>query len=269
MPIEITPPILDLAEGRKRRHDMRALWRLSAWGCAAAVALAALAITTQTEGGSERLALALAPIGPPVLAADMADLKRRALEKDAETKRLETQLQTLAADRDRLATRLASIERNLDDMTGSIKRQAVVAPPALSPLAMLPATSAVPSATAPVQVATPEPVLVPLPPVRTATAAEATAEPPSKPEIGIDLGGASTMDVLGARWSAVKANFGPLLVGLYPLAAHDARPGSTAYRLVVGPVANPAAAMQLCARFAAVRVTCRTAKFDGEQLAQR
>ena len=121
MPIEITPPILDLAEGRKRRRDMRALWRLSAWGCAAAVALAALAITTQTEGGSERLALA--PIGPPVLAADMADLKRRALEKDAETKRLETQVQTLAADRDRLATRLASLERNLDDMTGSIKRQ--------------------------------------------------------------------------------------------------------------------------------------------------
>src|SRR5258708_37386930 len=153
MAIEITPPILDLAEGRKRRRTMRALWRLSAWGCAAAVALAALAITTQTEGGSERLALALSPANPPVLAADMADLKRRALEKDAETKRLETQVQTLAADRDRLAIRLASIERNLDDMTGSIKRQAAVAPPVLSPLAMLPAASPAPPATAPPQIA--------------------------------------------------------------------------------------------------------------------
>jgi hypothetical protein len=269
MAIEITPPILDLADGRKRRRDMRALWRLSAWGCAAAVALAALAITTQTEGGSERLALALAPGNPPVLAAEMADLKRRALEKDAETKRLESQVQTLASDRDRLVTRLASIERNLDDMTGSIKRQAAAAPPALSPLTMSPGTSAAPPATAPTQIATPAPDPVPLPPVRTATAAEAPAEPPAKSEFGVDLGGASTMDVLGARWSAVKANFGPLLIGLHPLAAHDPRPGSTAYRLVVGPVANPAAAMQLCNRFAAARVTCRTAKFDGEQLAQR
>ena len=103
----------------------------------------------------------------------------------------------------------------------------------------------------------------------TAPASRGAAEPPRKPEFGIDLGGASNMDVLNARWTAVKANFGPLLTGLHPLAAHDSRPGSTGFRLLVGPVANPAAAMQLCARFAAARVTCRTAKFDGEQMAQR
>jgi hypothetical protein len=269
MAIEITPPILDLAEGRKRRRDMRALWRLSAWGCAAAVALAALAITTQTEGGSERLALALAPGNPPVLATELADLKRRALEKDDETKRLATQVVTLAADRDRLTTQLARLEHNLDDMTGSIKRQA--AAPALSPLAMPAAdTAAHPSGNAPAQAVAPVTEPVPMPPVRMATAPanEAAAEP-AKSEYGIDLGGASTMDVLGARWSAVKANFGPLLGGLHPLAAHDQRPGSTAFRLLVGPVANPAAAMQLCSRFAAARVTCRPAKFDGEQLALR
>src|SRR5664279_4704869 len=131
MAIEITPPILDLAEGRKRRRDMRALWRLSAWGCAAAVSLAALAITTQTEGGSERLAYALAPGAPRNLAVEMAELKRRAVEKDAETKRLEAQVVTLALDRERLTSRLTSIERNLDDVTGSIKKQAAVAPPVL------------------------------------------------------------------------------------------------------------------------------------------
>jgi hypothetical protein len=269
MAIEIAPPILDLAEGRKRRHDMRALWRLSAWGCAAAVALAALAITTQTEGGSERLAMALAPANPPVLAADMAELKRRALEKDAETKRLETQVATLAADRDRLVTQLSRLERSLDDMTGSIKRQAAVAPPSPSTLAMPAATA--PPAPPPAQSGTPMTEPVPLPPVRMASAPanEAGAEAQAKLEFGIDLGGASTLDVLAARWSAVKANFGPLLTGLHPLAAHDSRPGSTAYRLVVGPVANPAAAMQLCTRFAAARVTCRATKFDGEQLAQR
>ncbi len=260
MAIEIAPPILDLTEGRKRRRDMRALWRLSAWGCGAAVALAALAITTQTEGGSERLALAFSPGNSPPLAVEMADLKRRALEKEAETKRLEGQVSILAADRDRLTTRLAGIERNLDDMTGSIKRQAALAAPPLSPLAM-PAISAPAPATE----------QVPLPPVRTAatSTSDGSAERPAKSEFGIDLGGASSMDILNARWTAVKANFGPLLTGLRPLAAHDTQPGSKGYRLLVGPVANPAAGMQLCARFAAARITCRTAKFDGEQLAQR
>jgi hypothetical protein len=263
MAIEITPPILDLAEGRKRRRDMRALWRLSAWGSAAAVSLAALAITTQTEGGSERLAYALSPGTPRNLFAEITDLKRRTLEKDAETKRLEAQVVTLALDRERLTSRLASIERNLDDMTGSIKKQASVAPPVLLPLAM-------PAIAAPSQAMAAAPEPVPLPPVRMANApaVEDSAEPP-KLEFGIDLGGAVTMDVLSARWAAVKANFGPLLTGLHPLAAPDTRPGSTGFRLLVGPVANPAAGMQLCARFAAVRISCRTAKFAGEQLAQR
>ena len=261
MAIEITPPILDLAEGQKRRRDMRTLWRLSAWGCAAAVSLAALAITAQTEGGSERLAYALAPGAPRNLAVEMAELKRRAVEKDAETKRLEAQVVTLALDRERLTSRLASIERNLDDVTGSIKKQAAVAPAVLSPLAM-------PAAGAPAQALAAAPVSMPPVWMVNAPAVEEPTEP-HKLEFGVDLGGASTMDVLSARWAAVKANFGPLLTGLHPLAAPDTRPGSTGFRLLVGPVANPAAGMQLCARFAAVRITCRTAKFAGEQLAQR
>ena len=77
------------------------------------------------------------------------------------------------------------------------------------------------------------------------------------------------MVVLNARWLAVKANFGPLLTGLHPLAAHDRRPGATDYRLVVGPLPNAAAAAQLCTRFAAAQVTCRSAKFDGDRLAQQ
>jgi len=259
MAIEIAPPILELAEGHKRRRNMRGLWRLSAWGCAAAIALAVLAITTQTEGGSQRLALALAPASSPPLSVELAELKRLTLEKDAETKRLEAQVITLAADRDRVTARLTTLERSLEDMTGSIKRQAALAAPALLPLAM-PAIA---------NVAALDPV--PIPPIRMATApaSEGAPEQPAKSEFAIDLGGASTMDVLGTRWTAVKANFGPLLAGMRPLAGHDPRPGNTGFRLLVGPVANPAAAMQLCARFAAARVTCRTAKFDGEQLAQR
>jgi hypothetical protein len=254
MAIEIAPPDTNPAEGRKRRREMHGLWRVSAWGCGAAIALAALAITTQTEGGSERLVLALSPGNSRPLTIEMAELKQRVVDKDVEAKRLESEILTLAADRDRLTNRLANLEHSLEDMTGSIKRQAALATPTLSPLAM--------------PAATPAAETVPMPPVRTATASPDTTEP-AKLEFGIDLGGAATLEVLNARWAAVKANFGPLLTGLHPLAAHDQRPGVTGYRLVIGPVANPAAGMQLCARFVTARVTCRTAKFDGEQLAQR
>jgi hypothetical protein len=317
MAIEIAPPKplrerdspeQGLPDARKPGRDTRALWRLGAWGGAAAMALAALAITTQTESGSQRLQLAYAPENQPARPVAMADVMPRALEKDAETQRLEAQVRTLAADRDRLTARLASLERNLDDMTGSIKRQAAQeaaappakspaptpsaaatttqvvaatpapsgpvassAPPVIAPLAMAARTDSAASwpGTPSTQAATPEPV--PLPPthVAVAPASEPAAEPPRKPEFGVDLGGAPTMDVLGLRWAAVKANFGPLLTGLHPLAAHDRRPGTTDYRLLVGPLPSAAAATQLCTRFAAARVTCRLAKFDGERIAQR
>jgi hypothetical protein len=292
MAIESAPPQANLPASGKRLRDRSALWRLCAWGGSATIALAAVAMITQTESGAERLQLALFQKEPPARAVPMADVAPRVVENDAETKRLQAQIRTLAADRDRLTARIASLEHSLDDITGSIKRQAELAaaapppappavasarpasaPPVITPLATPPsADAAAPWPQTPSsQTATPEPV--PLPPMRVAAAPanEPAAEPPPprKPELGVDLGGAPNLVVLNARWAAVKANFGPLLTGLYPVAAHGLRPGATDYRLVVGPLPNAAAVAQLCARFAAARVNCRPAKFDGERLAQR
>jgi len=282
MAIEIAPPEPVSPEARKRRRAIGVLWRLSGWGGAAAIALAALAITTQTEGGSQRLQLAFNFGSPPAPAADLADLKRHALEKDAETRALAAQVITLAADRDRLTARIASLEHNLDDMTGSIKRQAPLAaetalakaPPPASPSQVVSVRTervTPPPASAQTQAATAAPEMIPLPQTRVAAAPanEPVAEPPPKPEFGVDLGGAPNLEVLAARWMAVKANFGPLLAGLHPLAAHDRRPGATDYRLLVGPLPDTAAAARLCGRFAAARITCRPAGFDGERIAQR
>ena len=41
-------------------------------------------------------------------------------------------------------------------------------------------------------------------------------------EFGLDLGGALTLDGVQQRWTTVKANFGPLLSNLHPLAAPSA-----------------------------------------------
>ena len=309
MASEIEPPEPDLSNIRKLLGKQYPLLRLCGWGSAAAIALAFLAITTQTESGSERLQLAFAPASVPERAVAAADVPTRVIGIDKETLRLEAQLRVLAADRDRLTARIALLERNLDDMTGSIKRQTAqeaAVPTAKPPIASAPAT--MPQAAAPAsqpavvpppaktevpiiaplampahidkaapwpavperQAATPMPEQVPLPPIRMASAPanEPAAETPRKPEIGVDLGGAPSMEVLNMRWVAVKANFGPLLTGLYPLAARVQRPGATDVRLLVGPLPTITAANQLCARFAAARVTCRAVRFDGQRLPQ-
>jgi hypothetical protein len=275
---EPTPP-----EGRSARREKHALLRLGAWGSGAAISLAVLAITSQTEGGRGRLQLVIARAIQPELVITKTDVPARATGINPDSLRVEAQLRVLTADRDRLAARLAGLERNLDDMTGSIKKQAALAAdtpktpalPTIAPLAMPVSTEPAADWPGGVQAQTAAAARaqdpVPLPPTRIAAAlaSEPAAEPPHKPELGIDLGGASTLDVLNARWVAVKANFGPLLTGLHPLAAHNSRPGGTDIRLIVGPVQNAAAAAQLCARFAAAHVNCRTTKFDGERIAQR
>jgi hypothetical protein len=206
----------------------------------------------------------------------------------------------LTDDRERLHTRIASLERKLEDTTGSITQQqanlaakvasvatrpaAPPAPPApvmpiLAPLAMpaaavpvgswpMPAPTLPPAETVE---AAPAPAKVPLPPERVALAPveEPAAEAPRKPEIGIDLGGAANLDVLNARWVAVKANFGPQLAGLYPRAQASNRSGSANYRLLAGPLPNNATAAQICAHFITARITCRTVRFEGERLVQR
>lgn len=259
--------------------------RLVGWAGAATLALAALALTLQTETGSERLQTAFAAPAPPQVVAK-AELPQPAPEKDAETKRLELLVVALAADRERQSARIASLERNLEDMTGSIKQQVAIAaksiapppspPPApaapvIMPLAMAPMSQ--PATTwpgnTPPQAEAPAAALVPLPPERLAALPATEPEPPRKPEIGIDLGGAANMDVLNARWVAVKANFGPMLAGLYPRAAERHRQTGTDYRLIAGPLPNNAAAIQLCAKFVAARITCRAVKFDGERMVQR
>ena len=304
MAIKRAPPETDLPNIREPGSAPRQLWRLFGWGSAATIALAALAITSQTEAGSQRLQLALAYVSEPVRV--VAQIPPRAAETDAETRRLAAQLRELAADRERLTARIAILERNLDDMTGSIKQQAAqpvtpaatapppvpsapatkpaaiaIAPtpapalPALTPLA-LPAPSEAAaswSATTPTrEAAEPLPEPIPLPPLRVAAVptGEAAAAPPlPKPEFGIDLGGAANLEALRMHWAATKAAYGPLLVGLRPVASPRLRrPAGVDYRLVLGPLPDVAAAARLCSRIPVTRTGCRPAKFDGAHLTE-
>lgn len=308
MALEIAPPKRDLPRAGARSHERDAVWRLCGWGSSAVIALGALALTIQSDLGRTRIDsfLGNALPSPPTVVAQVTP---RPPEKDPETLRLQAEVRSLSADRERLAVRFAALERHLNEVTGSIQRQTAAppapppAPPQVAPVSTAPA--------APPAVAKPAiPVIDPLAmpaitgsiggwpqtadpeeePARAAAletrdvphaptplaALPAQEEAPStapraagKVEYGIDLGGARDMEALRQRWAGIKANLGPLLTGLQPIAVRDRKPGSTELRLVVGPMPNLAAARQVCTRFTAAHVACQAAKFDGESIVQR
>ena len=277
MAIEPAPAELNAGEPRKRGRDFSTLLWLCGWGVATAVALSALAITSQTQSATDRLRSIFAITEPSAV----AQMPPRVAQLELEAQMLTAQVRALSADRDRLAGRVALLESSVDDMTGAIKRQAA-ALAARTALPALPAQPqpnlAPPAANATPAVAAPEaktdPVTtssVPLPPERAAAAqASAGPEPAASPnEFGLDLGNASTLDGVQQRWTTLKANFGPLLSNLHPLAATERRQGKTGYRLIVGPLPNSPAATGLCAHFNAAHTPCRAVRFEGEQSAQR
>ena len=105
---------------------------------------------------------------------------------------------------------------------------------------------------------------------RKASDAARTAGPArARQEYGVELATEANMEGLRKRWAGVKANHGPLLVGLSPVAVRDQHPGSTNVRLVAGPLPSLAAARQLCARFAAVNGNCWPARINPSDVVQR
>jgi len=310
MASEAKQPHSDTSQDRTRRLQRHALWRLCGWGGAAAVALMSIAVASQTERGGAQLQLALNSFEQPAGAPGstrivVPDIAPRLVETEAETRRLAAQVRELTADRERLVARIASLEHNVDDVTGSIKRQAeldLVAPRPMQPIAITPPAPA-PVASAPA-VPAPAPSILtgpttksvltlamlarPLdppppawqakppaneppadapPPAVNEAALPVVEETPPKPEFGIDLGGMPSLEMIEARWSAVKANYGPDLAGLHPLVLHE-RTAKLPYRLLVGPLPTKAAAVKLCTRLAAAHPACRAANFAGNRLAQ-
>lgn len=305
MAIELTAPQRDLPRFSRESRRTDVLWQVFGWASVAAVALITLAITTQSDLGSKRLVeLFTAP--HELASAVAADEPPRATDQSTDTRKLEAQVRSLIEDRDRLAARIATLEHSLDDVTGSIQHQRTTLPMVSLPV-LAPAPS--PSAPAITVAAKPAPSVInplampatsisevswprgaqaedgtsaaPMPPKRLAalpaneavpeaTPAPAPAPAPAhKVEYGIELANAPSIELLRGRWAAVKANYGPLLTGLQPVAVHERRAGATTYLLVAGPLPNFAAAAQVCSRFSAAHAACRPARFSGQNIVQR
>jgi hypothetical protein len=120
----------------------RQAWRLSAWAGLALVAVAGAYLAARSEIGAQRLA-GVTESKPA--ATRGTQLAGRPFDAEIEARRLNEAVRLLAADRDRLLARINTLERNLDDVTGSVG-QAATGKPSASPG---PASSPLPPALAP------------------------------------------------------------------------------------------------------------------------
>jgi hypothetical protein len=195
-----------------------------------------------------------------------------------ETALLAETVKTLAADRDRLTARLNSLERTLD-VTAAVPRgpdpSTVVAAPAATP----PPPQIAQPETVTVQTVLPRPApqMQPVAPAVQASVAPEPAEAaavtpppaPARPQYGLDLGSATTVEGLRLLWTNAKSRHGTALEGLRPLmiVRDHARPGGVELRLIAGPVPNAAAAARLCAAMAGT--VCQPAVYEGQRLALR
>ena len=243
------------------KFGLRDLFRLTIWGVSAASALFVALYAATTETGRERLFVAFAEIHEVLMPTGVKPIR----PLDArEGRRLAETVRSLAADRDRLLARVAMLEQSLDGVTGSIAQAEKAA-------RTTPAPSVVPA---------PAPRAVPAEPTtRSAPDEDVTSsipmppQPPgasaAKPEFGLDLGSATTVDALRTAWTAAVRRHGPLLEGLRPVVQmrERPRPGGMELRLIAGPVPNAAAAARLCISMTAAGAICAPSVFEGQRLA--
>jgi hypothetical protein len=267
--------------------DMPALIRLGLWGAAAVFALILAVIAARSDIGNRRLVYAYATITTPPgvereRTAAVANVTRP-LIADPEGRRLIEAVHTLTTDRDRLLARLGTLERNLDDMTGSINRPAASviesATASRSEEAPVPSTrSANTAAAAPKGNAEVNSPAATAPGARVANAhAIARGEAPpldstaTKTEFGVDIGGATSIEKLRAIWFAERTAHTTLLRDMRPVVAvrQGTKQGATDLRLVVGPLANASAAARLCAQLASAGLHCTPSVYDGQKLSVR
>ena len=250
-----------------RKFGIWDLARLALWGLTAAGALTAVvAFAGSTEFGRARVKVAVADIrdawSPP------STKKPRMLSAD-EGRRLAETVRTLSAERERLVGRIAALEHDVEDITGSVARVQKAqrdAETARRTTESTPAAAPQPEAAAP-----------PTAPSQDVTSSipAPNAQPPLPPrparqEFGLDLGGAPSVEALRTAWTFALRKHSKLLEGLEPVIHTRERPRGAGpeLRLVAGPLPNAATAARLCAALTASGAICAPSVFDGQRLAQ-
>jgi hypothetical protein len=162
--------------------DRRAMFRLATWGVVAVGAVVVAVFANQSGMKSRRDDVAALD-----LTRQSQQIQSVAKESQNETRRLASAIDTLNSDRDRVYSRLTSLEQGLESVTGAIAKQNAAPPPVGSAPAATPPASTPQAATPPASTpaAAPQPVAqntAPEPaPVIAPVMTVAAAMPPEKP----------------------------------------------------------------------------------------
>ena len=250
------------------------LWRMTLWGATAATALLVAVLTTRSEPGSQRIATLFSVHGHP-----KTQFATKPSDTQAETRQLAEAVRGLTRDDSELKARLAAVEQNVNDITGSIAKQIAKAkadaanawPADAKPAPITPAiiTSIInPPESAPAGLGAP----LPSPPLTTPAtkpAGGAESAPTTPASYGVDVGGALSIDVLRARWLGIRSAHRRLFQGLIPTVVlrQTGKANRADLRLVVGPLASSEAAARLCAALAPYRLFCQPTAFDRQHIA--
>ncbi|MEH2527635.1 MULTISPECIES: pentapeptide repeat-containing protein [unclassified Bradyrhizobium] len=110
--------------------DRRGLWRIGSWGVGATAAVVLAVMANQSSLGLKREQVAATD-----LTRQAQQIQVVARETQNEARRLSAAIDTLNSDRDRLYSRVTSLEQGLDSVTGAIARQASASasPPVANP----------------------------------------------------------------------------------------------------------------------------------------
>jgi len=287
--------------------DMRPLLRIGGWGLCAVLALGVAVFAGRSETGERRAAAALAALTSPADPASRAPAQpAKPIQPDPETRKLTDAVRTLTEDRDRLAERVAALERNINDLTSSVSRTSspppaarseqtpeVPAPPVSDaedkPEAAAAAETPAAGMSANVPLPRPAPLAIiqsyveatpytPSPPsapqTRVAvTPARPAAAPAAAPkgDFAVDLAIAANVNTLRTRWDALRTKYAAQLEGLDALVSvrASAKPGESELHLVAGPLPDAVAVSRLCAALLGAGVRCQPSVFDGQHLTAR
>jgi hypothetical protein len=169
---ENTGGVLSGLLAEEEHLDRRAMFRLGTWGVVSVGAVVVAVLANQSNMKSRHDEIAALD-----LTRQSQQIQSVARESQNETRRLASAIDTLNSDRDRMYSRLTSLEQGLESVTGAVAKQNAAAPPpaasspAATPLAATPAAAPQPVA----QSTAPEPAPV-IAPVMTVAAAVPTTE---------------------------------------------------------------------------------------------
>jgi hypothetical protein len=249
---------------------MRTLRRMVIWAGVAAGTVLLAVLSSRDELAAERLAGVFQTVRTPSSRPQAADAAPK-FDAQTETQRLADAVRSLAAQDEEMKSRLAAVEHDVDDVTGSVTKQ-------IEDAAAAHRAEDGPSVAATASIsATMTPFSASPPPGNFAAPATIQARVmggvPAPPEIayGVDIASGVSLEELRTRWTAIRNAHPQLFAGLAPIATvkESPRGNRLELRLVVGPLAEAGDAAQLCTSLAAFGLFCQPAMFDGQRLALR